>query len=241
MSTDFQGNGHDAETQPFGSTTAVRVGAPTEAEPTETLVASAVGDRCVNCGATLQSDQRYCVVCGERRGAPRFALPAPATTETTTTTSSISGRDGSRSPRFGSATTLIAGVGTLLLALLVGFLIGNAASKNNTKTVSASNPPIKVINVGGSSSGTSSTPASTTPSSGAKTSSGSHKSTTKTPKSTVTKKQANAESNAASKTLGGNGTPPANTKVGQKCSGSACNKPGYNKKTKKFDGSFFGQ
>jgi hypothetical protein len=234
MSTDFQANGRDGETRQFGSATAVQDGTPTE-----TLVSSAVGDRCVNCGATLQSDQRYCVVCGERRGAPRFALPAPAATTEVTTTSSISSRGGSRGPRFGSATTLIAGVGTLLLALLVGFLIGNAASKNNTKTVSASTPPIRVINVGGS-SGASTSPTSTTSNSGAKTSSGSHKSKTKA-KSTITKKQAKAETNAASKTLGGNATPPANTKVGQKCSGSSCNKPGYNKKTKKFDGSFFGQ
>jgi hypothetical protein len=234
MSTDFQANGRDGETQEFGSATAVQDGTPTES-----LVSSAVGDRCVNCGATLQSDQRYCVVCGERRGAPRFALPAPTATTEVTTTSSISGRGGSRGPRFGSATTLIAGVGTLLLALLVGFLIGNAASKNNTKTVNAGTPAVKVINVGGS-SGASTSPTSTSSNSGSKTSSGSHKSSTKA-KSTTSKKQAKAETNAASKTLGGNGTPPANTKVGQKCSGSSCNKPGFNKKTKKFDGSFFGQ
>lgn len=237
MTTEFQGNGHDSDTHEFGSATAVEDGTPTE-----TLVASAVGDRCVNCGATLQSDQRYCVVCGERRGAPRFALPAPAATTETTITTSVSGRGGPRSPRFGSATTLVAGVGTLLLALLVGFLIGNAASKNNTKTVNAPAPKITVLNTGGSgNTGSASTPTSTTSNSGAKTSSGSHKSKTKASKATVSKKAAKAETNAAQKTLGGNGTPPANTKVGQKCSGSACNKPGYNKKTKKFDGSFFGQ
>jgi hypothetical protein len=236
MSTDFQANGRDGETQQFGSATAVQDGTPTES-----LVSASVGDRCVNCGATLQSDQRYCVVCGERRGAPRFALPAATTTTTeVTTTSSSSGRGGSRNPRFGSATTLIAGVGTLLLALLVGFLIGNAASKNNTKTVNAAAPAVKVINVGGS-SGASTSPTSTTASSGSKTSSGSHKSNTKASKPTTSKKQAKAETNAAAKTLGGNATPPANTKVGQKCSGSSCNKPGFNKKTKKFDGSFFGQ
>src|SRR6202142_1526483 len=43
---------------------------------TETLVAGTMGDRCVNCGAPLSSDQRYCINCGERRGAARFALPA---------------------------------------------------------------------------------------------------------------------------------------------------------------------
>jgi hypothetical protein len=238
MSADFHDNGRDGDTQQLAATTVTQ-----ERAPTETLVASAVGDRCVNCGATLQSDQRYCVVCGERRGAPRFALPAPAvTTETTTTT--MSGRAGSPGPRFGSATTLIAGVGTLLLALLVGFLIGNAASKNNTKTVNAGTPKVTVVNTGGgTSAGSATSPTSTTASSGASSSSTSHKAKPKTPKAKakVAKQQAKAESNAAAKVTGGNGTPPANTKIGQKCSGSACNKAGYNKKTHKFDGSFFGQ
>ncbi|MFZ0388585.1 MAG: zinc-ribbon domain-containing protein, partial [Solirubrobacteraceae bacterium] len=40
--------------------------------PTENLVAGTMGDRCVNCGAPLSSDQRYCINCGERRGAARF-------------------------------------------------------------------------------------------------------------------------------------------------------------------------
>lgn len=238
MSTDFQKNGRDGTTQEFGAT------AVQDGTPTGTLVLSAVGDRCVNCGATLSSDQRYCVICGERRGAPRFSLPmATTTTEVTTTTSSIPGRRGFRGPRFGSPATLIAGVGTLLLALLVGFLIGNAATKNNnTKPVAAAAPVIKVVNTGGgSSSGSSSTAPSTSSGNAAKGSSGgSHKSKTK-PKATVSKKQAAAETNAANKTLGGNNTPPAGTKVGQKCSGSACNKAGFNKKTHKFDGSFFGQ
>jgi hypothetical protein len=237
MST-FPDNGHDAETEQFAAATAVQDGAPTES-----LVSSAVGDRCVNCGATLVSDQRYCVICGERRGAPRFTLPAATATTTQTTTSSVSGRGGARGPRFGSPTTLVAGVGTLLLALLFGFLIGNAASKNTTPKAAAA-PVVKVVNTGGgaptSSAGTS-TASSNTSNSSAKTSSGSHKSKGNSSKPKVSKKTASAETNAASKTLGGNGTPPANTKVGQKCSGSACNKPGFNKKTKKFDGSFFGQ
>src|SRR5579875_976275 len=239
MSTGYQGNGHDGETQSFGSAAAVR-----EDTQTETLVSSAVGDRCVNCGATLLSDQRYCVVCGERRGAPRFTLPAATTTTEVTTTSSIGGR-GARGPRFGSPTTLVAGVGTLLLALLVGFLIGNAASKNNnTKPVASAPPVIKVVNTGGGgSTGGASSSASTpaTSSSGSGTSSGAHKAKAKAPKPAATKKTVSAESNAAAKVTGGNNVPPANTKVGQKCSGSACKKPGYNKKTHKFDGSFFGQ
>jgi hypothetical protein len=239
MSTDYQGNGREGETQQFGSAAAVK-----EDTHTETLVSSAVGDRCVNCGATLLSDQRYCVVCGERRGAPRFALPAAQAATEVTSTSSISGRGGAKGPRWGSPTTLVAGVGTLLLALLVGFLIGNAATKNNnTKPVASAPPVIKVVNTGGGGSAGTSTAANTatTSGSGSGTSSGSSKSKSKASKSAPSKKTTNAESSAASKVTGGTNAPPASTKVGQKCSGSACDKSGYNKKTHKFDGSFFGQ
>jgi len=233
MSTGFQENGQDGDTTQFASATAIANGAPTQ-----TLVASAVGDRCVNCGAMVLSDQRYCVVCGERRGAPRFTLPAASAAAEPPSTVSVR-RNRSRGPRFGSGVTLIAGVGTLLLALLVGFLIGNAATKANTKTVTTS-PPVKIINEGSGSTGSASAGTSTAASSksATKTSSHSHK-----PKqaAATSKKVVKSESNAASKVTGGNGTPPASTKVGQKCSGSACNKPGYNKKSHKFDGSFFGQ
>lgn len=231
MSTDFQENGHDTATVPVTATTPGQNGGPTE-----TLVASAVGDRCVNCGSTLSSDQRYCVICGERRGTPRFTLPAAAVAgSATTTTSSRGGR-----PRLGSGATLIAGVGTLLLALLVGFLIGNAAGRNNTKTVTASSPAIKVVNVGGGNTGSAGTATSSSANSTAKTSSRSDRSRTKAAR-TAPKKTSSAESNAAAKVTGGNGAPPASTKVGQKCTGSQCSQSGYNKKTHKFDGSFFGQ
>ncbi|HET9124862.1 MAG TPA: zinc ribbon domain-containing protein [Solirubrobacteraceae bacterium] len=237
MRTGFDGNGRDGDTVPLSPPTAVRSGTPTES-----LVASAVGDRCANCGAMLSSDQRYCVVCGERRGAPRFTLPAATVT---TTQTSVSPARPPRVPRSGSATTLVAGVGTLLLALLVGFVIGNAASRNNTKTVSASAPAIKVLNVGGAGPAAASrgTSAAGTPHSAAKSARRSHTGAAKAPahKTIVTKKIVNAESNAAAKVLGGNHTPPATTKLGQKCSGSTCSKAGFNKKTHKFDGSFFGQ
>src|SRR6201992_4065048 len=60
--------------------------------PTESLVAGTMGDRCVNCGAPLADDQRYCVVCGERRGAARFTLPTAGAAASTESTPSSSGR-----------------------------------------------------------------------------------------------------------------------------------------------------
>src|SRR5580692_11620824 len=66
--------------------------------PTELLVAGTVGDRCVNCGAPLSSDQRYCVVCGERRGAARFTLPVAAAAPAEPASSSPSRRQRARRP-----------------------------------------------------------------------------------------------------------------------------------------------
>jgi hypothetical protein len=221
--------------------------------PTEALVSGTVGDRCVGCGAPLSSDQRYCVVCGERRGAPRFSLPATAAapaTETTTVSTSPSSRD-PRRPRFGSGTTLVAGVATLLLAILVGVLIGHNTA-NNQKTIAAG--PTKIIRIGGGSAAPA-TPASTpapgsaatgssanSSSAGAgakKGKSGSAKSKSKAAKKApaISKKQAAAQQGAASKVLGGTHNAPATVTVGQAAPKGT---PGVNKKTGKFDGSFFG-
>ena len=40
--------------------------------PTESLVAGTMGDRCVNCGAPLAADQRYCLYCGTRAPGARI-------------------------------------------------------------------------------------------------------------------------------------------------------------------------
>jgi hypothetical protein len=206
----------------------------------ETLVAGAVSDRCVSCGAPLSSDQRYCVVCGERRGAPRFSLPASTAAEAPATPPASAAP--ARGGRFSSPTTLVAGVGTLLLAMLVGVLIGHDTAAQGSRTVAAA--PVRIITTGGGSSGSTSGSgsAAATPTTAAKhpsTSSkkagaGKAKGKTATPK--AAKKTVKAEQGAATKVLGGSGTPPATVTVGSTGTGK-----GYSKKTHKFTGSFFGQ
>ena len=92
-----------------------------------------MGDRCVNCGAPLSSDQRYCINCGERRGAARFTLPVAAAAPAEPAPSSPSRPPRSRRPRPTQGATLVAGIGTLLLAMGVGVLIGHGSG--STKTV----------------------------------------------------------------------------------------------------------
>lgn len=112
------------------------------APPTETLApALAAGDRCANCGSTLAPDQRYCLECGERRGQARFT--AAPTTKRSPVVSEESVRR--MPPRFSSGSTLIAGVGTLLLAMGIGVLIGRSGPSRG-----AGNSTVRVVNLGGS-------------------------------------------------------------------------------------------
>jgi hypothetical protein len=225
QSTDF--GSHDAEPR-------------TERAIPETLVAGAVSDRCVSCGAPLSSDQRYCVVCGERRGAPRFSLP-PSTAAEAPTPAPVAAAAG-RGGRFSSGTTLVAGVATLLLAVLVGVLIGHDTASQGPRTVAAA--PVRIITTGGGSTGSTAGAgsAATTPTPATKGSSASPKKTStgklKAKKTTpqAAKKTVKAEQGAAAKVLGGSGTPASTVTVGATGTGK-----GYSKKTHKFTGSFFGQ
>lgn len=212
-------------------------------EPTtQPLVSATAGDRCLSCGTSLSSDQRYCVACGERRGKPRFSLPAGGTAGAPPSAELVVAQTGAappspRAPRASAGTTIVAGVGTLLLAMGVGVLIGrNSAGNVNTRPVQAAAPT--VVTVGGG-AGTPPTAPSATNKSAKKTSkSKSAKGKSKASNaSKPTAAQAAKASNAASKVLGSSNKalPPATVTVGATGHG-----PGYNK-TGKFDGSFFGQ
>ncbi len=203
--------------------------------PTQQLVAATLGDRCVNCGVPLSSDQRYCVNCGERRGKLRFALPAApaAVTEVRQTRRSAWRRGPSADrPRVSSGATLVAGVGTLLLAMGVGVLIGHTSGTPKQ----AAAPPVQVVSVGGGSGSatTARTPATTSSKKSGKGGGSNSKSKARAAAAPPAAVAAKA-SNAASKVLGGSKSlPPATVTVGQQGHG-----PGFNKGGK-FDGSFFG-
>jgi hypothetical protein len=198
-----------------------------ETAPTQQLVAATMGDRCVNCGAPLSSDQRYCVHCGERRGKPRFTLPSTASPAGAVVPAAPRVR---RRPRPSSGATLVAGVGTLLLAMGVGVLIGHA----NSIAKQGSAPPLQVVTVnGGSGSGAAVAAPSKKSRQDAKGSNSKAKASAKggAPSAAVAAKAAGA----ASKVLGGSkNLPPATVTVGQQGHG-----PGFNKGGK-FDGTFFG-
>jgi hypothetical protein len=153
-------------------------GATTEVHPT--MVAS-IREQCSACGAAMASDQRYCVECGERRGPARVPLMegiAQGSEQAPTP------RRPSRRAGMSVNSTLIAGIGTLLLAMGIGVLIGR------TGNTSAKTAPAQVVTVAGAGPAATGTTASApTTSSGSPTSttkaSGGHPaaSSTSTPKS----------------------------------------------------------
>lgn len=120
-------------------------GTPAPGEATaETRVAplSISRERCSGCGATLASDQRYCVECGQRCGAPRL----PFTEGLVHAQQAPSSRPPFARPRVSMNNTVIAGIGTLLLAMGIGVLIGRSGTASSVKSAS---PAVQVVTVPG--------------------------------------------------------------------------------------------
>lgn len=189
-------------------------------------------EQCPSCGAVVTSDQRYCLACGHRRGEPRLpfmdavvfmdAMKAP--------------KDAQAAPppkkprRISPNAALIAGVGTLLLALGIGVLIGHAG--NNT----AAAPQQAPIVIRGGAAGTGET---ATASSTGTTVGGGGKSTAGKSKKAVKKEKeaAAASGEGAEEVLKPSGDvklPPPTTGVGDKCEKGAAGCEGG-----KFTGDFF--
>lgn len=202
-------------------------------EPTRELPTAptgAAGDRCAACGAPMVHDQRYCVECGERRGQSRFPVAQPVSEVVSSRRTRR--RTAPRAPRVSSGTTLVAGVGVLLLAIGLGVLIGRIGNKTTTTQAAATGPSVITVQ-GGSAAGT---PTSTTTAAKlSKKSKSKLKAAAKAsaPPSAAVQKKA---TQAAAKVLGNSkNLPPPTATVGQKCKGSQSGCSGG-----KFSGNFFG-
>lgn len=210
----------------------------TESEVQVTHQAPAGYEQCPSCGAFVAVDQRYCLECGHRRGEPRLpfmdavvfmdAMNRPPEPEITSTKAKKRGI----SPN----AALIAGVGTLLLALGIGVLIGRSGDHGTT---AANQPPI-VIKGGTEEAATAASGA--TGGGGSRAVAGGGGSIKgKSKKQVVKQKTAEAESgkgaNEVLHTAPGVKMAPPTVKIGGKCEKDAagCNENG------EFDGSFFGE
>jgi hypothetical protein len=158
----------------------------------------------------MAQDQRYCVECGERRGRARVAQ-----LEGIAERDRPAGAAGSshRGSRLSVNNTLLAVIGTLLLAMGVGVLIGRTSNGSSSKA-----PPVRVVTVAGT--GAAATEGTAAAQQGAGSGSAA--------------KAGGASAHAAAK------TPPKHTKVPLKVVtvGSPGKGPGY--QHGHFTGNFFG-
>ena len=123
-----------------------------------------VAETCPACGAPLADDQRYCLECGERRAPMSSVLlggpPSGASSQTQAgaTPPAPPGWAPADGATRGSAVTVIAGVGVLLLAMGVGVLIGRSSAPSKSSAT-----PAQVITVTqpGAATGAATTPATT--------------------------------------------------------------------------------
>lgn len=210
--------------------------APTETSPATAVhhsLVTATGEQCPSCGNSVAADQRYCLHCGQRCGEPRLPFM-----------NAVTFMDAMKQPKPAAAappakpkrrgvsanTALIAGVGTLILAMGVGVLIGRSGN-NSTAATPAAAQIIKVPAGGETESAT----ASTGKASGGN---GAAKAKSKKPSTTTQKKEAETQKGAEEvlKPSAGVKLPPATVKPGSSCpAGTAGCKGG------EFTGEYFGE
>jgi len=188
---------------------------------------AATGEQCPSCGHPIASDQRYCLSCGQRCGDPRLpfmnavtfmdAMKRPA--------AAASPPPPPKRRRLSPNAALIASVGTLLLAMGVGVLIGRSGS--DTAAAPQQQAPIVIESGGGTESPTAST-AGAAP--------GAKKSSKPNKKAAAKAKQAAESGEGAADVLHPKvELAPPTVEVGGKCSSGAGCKNG------EFTGEFFGE
>ena len=195
-----------------------------QASVSSALVSSA-GDECAECGANLAADQRYCVECGNRRGEARIPFmdgmlrPAPE---------AAAPPRRSRRVRMTANGTLIAGVGTLLLAMGIGVLIGRAGHDSGASK--SAGAQVITVQGGGGTASTANAGAGGVTGSAVGSGSGGSKKAAKNDSGSSKSKQTELNRSVQKK---GESTPPSAVKIGS---------PGHGKgyKNGKFTGDFFG-
>lgn len=228
----------DVESSEGGTRAGPNLGADVSTRELPAAPTTASEDRCGACGAPLAHDQQYCVECGERRGASRFPAGQPAVEASPRRARAARAP---RGQRISSGTTLVAGVGVLLLAIGLGVLIGHLG--HNPPVQKQAPAEVVTVQGGGGTASTATTTASTTPTHTAHASHAAPKGLTGKLKAAAeqtappTKAVQQKANQAAGKVLGNSSNLTAPTqKVGGSCkSGQAGCQSG------KFTGNFFGQ
>jgi hypothetical protein len=189
------------------------------------------GDQCPSCGAALAADQRYCLECGQRRGDPRLPFMDAVVLMDAVRQPQQPPPPPAKKKRTGISpnAALIAGVGTLLLALGIGVLIGRSGHQEVAQTAAAP----QIIKVGGGSG-----EAEATASKGkATTGGGAANAKTKKQKAAALKQaEAHPAAEEVLKPAGDVKLAPPTVKPGDKCEAGAAGCEGG-----EFTGNFFGE
>lgn len=194
---------------------------------------SAGGEHCPSCGMAVAADQRYCLHCGQRCGEPRLPFMNATTfmDSMRAPSEALAGPTPQPQPRrrLSPSAALIAGVGTLLLAMGVGVLIGHSGNQSVATTAAA--PQVITVHGGG---GTETETPETTGKGNASGKGG--KANKKASASAKKKAETGQGAEEVLKPSAGVKLPPATAKPGSKCeSGAAGCKGG------EFTGEFFGE
>jgi hypothetical protein len=182
----------------------------------------------------MAADQRYCLECGKRRGDPRLPFmdavvfidaihrqpPAPAPAPAPT----------KKRARISPNASLIAGVGTLLLALGIGVLIGQT---NDSGAVNAASAAPQIIRVGDG--GEETATATTSADKGSASKAGKSKQA-KAPEKAVDSSGTSEAAAEVLKPAGDVKLPPPTVQPGGKCESGASGCKGG-----EFTGEFFGE
>ncbi len=197
---------------------------------------AASGEQCPSCGNPVAPDQRYCLNCGQRCGEPRLPFMNAVTFMEAMKRPAASSVAPPKKPkrRLSPNAALIAGVGTLLLAMGVGVLIGR--SGHDSGAGSAATTP-QVIKVEGGGGGAATETAGTGVGSTGQPSAGD---SSKPGKKAAKKAQARADAGKGAeevlKPAGNVNLPKATVQPGDKCQDSEAGCKGG-----EFTGEFFGE
>ncbi len=178
----------------------------------------------------MAADQRYCLQCGQRRGDPRLPfMDAVVLMDAVKRPTQAPPPPPKKKRSISPNAALIAGVGTLLLALGIGVLIGRSGTNEAAQTAAA--PQVITVN-GGSGDGSTAAKGGTTTGGGA-----ASKAKTKSQKEAALKEaEAHPAAEEVLKPAGDVKLAPPTVKPGDKCEkGAAGCENG------EFTGNFFGE
>jgi len=184
----------------------------------------------------MAADQRYCLHCGQRRGDPRLPFMDAVTfmdaaKHPPQAAAAVAAPPSGRKPRISANASLIAGVGTLLLAMGIGVLIGKTGEGSSTSA-----PAQQVIKVGGGGAETAAAAKGSESGAGAKANGSSGGGGKKTAKA-KSKIDSSGTTKAAAEVLKPAGDvklPPPTVEKGGSCESGAAGCEGG-----KFNGNFF--